>query len=148
MTRHDVESLVGRVLRTWQECRVAINPLDPRSVRRFQERFGVTLSADVAAFFCAHGGMPEGTSDRNLIRFWSLDEVVPVSTLMPERSGPDFEGYFLFADYSLWAHGYAVRISPSHGSDVVIVGGERPVVVASSLSEFLAKYLTDPRALF
>lgn len=66
---------------------------------------------------------------------------------MPELALEVSPKYLVFADYSIWAHGYAIHCD---GADpvVVIVGSPGPIRVASSFSDFLDKYLNRPSELF
>ncbi len=113
----------------------------------FERKHGLELPEDVADYFRTVDGMSEDESDQLGIRFWSLDELRPVVEELPSVDAGAFKDYFVFADYSMWAHGYAVRLGQP-GDDVIIVGGENPVAVAPSFREFLQLYLTQPERLF
>jgi hypothetical protein len=113
----------------------------------FQRKRGVELPEDVADFFRAVDGMNEGDCDQLGVRFWSLDELRPVVEELPATDGHTFKGYFVFGDYSMWAHGYAVRLDRI-ANDVIIVGGQNPIPIAPSFREFLQLYLAQPDRLF
>jgi hypothetical protein len=116
-------------------------------IHSFERKQGVKLPEDVADYFRAVDGMNEDESDELGIRFWSLDELRPVVEELPAADGDAFKDYFVFADYSMWAHGYAVRLDQI-ANDVIIVGGEKPIAVAPSFREFLQLYLTQRDRLF
>ena len=55
----------------------------------------------------------------------------------------DGDSYFVFADYSIAAHVFAIRLSKASvpTNDVVVVYDDRPLEVASSFSKFVEGYL-------
>lgn len=116
-------------------------------IEAFQRKYGVELPEDVADYFRAVDGMREDESDHLGIRFWALDELCPVVEALPTAKGSAFKEYFVFADYSMWAHGYAVRLGQLR-NDVIVVGGDDPVAVAPSFREFLQLYLSQPDGVF
>ena len=117
------------------------------AIEAFERKHKIELPEDVADYFRAVDGMSEDESDQLGIRFWPLDELRPVVEELPAAEADPFKDYFVFADYSMWAHGYAVRLGQPV-DDVIIVGGESPVAVAPSFREFLQLYLTQPDRLF
>jgi hypothetical protein len=83
-----------------------------------------------------------------VITFLGLDEVKPLS----EYWSPDVadaDSHFVFADYSISAHVYAIRLSSDreHGNPVVVVYDGKLVQVANSFSEFVAGYLKNDYAV-
>jgi hypothetical protein len=142
-----VSSWMPRVVKSWNESAAALRPgVTMRDIERFERSFGVRLSEDVADYFRWVDGINEGEWDEHLIRFWPLDEVRPVLQEVPDAS-KRFRGYFVFADYCLWAHGYAVRLG-SDEDDVVIAGAGRTNPGAPSFAGFLELYVTNPEGLF
>lgn len=86
---------------------------------------------------------------RSLLRFWPLAEVAAASTF--GFTGPEYGGYFVFADHSLWSHGYAILlpISDEQGhTPIALVSHLPPHIVATSFAEFLERYWRDPTQLF
>jgi len=143
-----VDAVIAEVLREWQDAGVSVRSAVSDGTSEFEQKHGVELPQELRAFFAAQGGMADGETDGNDIRFWPLDEVSPASNEVPDGEQNAYDGYFVFADYALWAHGYAVRLSPGQPNDVAIVGGARPIRVASSFKEFLEKYVRDVSQLF
>ena len=122
-------------------------------IQRFEKGKRVLLPADFRAFLSAIDGMEIDVMDpETQIRFWPLAEIQSVAEELGEPRGREthWAGLFIFADYSLWAHGYAIRLTEDpHGTNpVVIVGGDIPLQVATSFSHFLEKYVEDTRQLF
>jgi cell wall assembly regulator SMI1 len=119
-------------------------------IQRFERGKSVLLPADFRAFIRASDGMEIDVVDPDTqIRFWSLFEIRSVAEELGEPRGSEmpWAGFFVFADYSVWAHGYAIRLTDDpHGTNpVVIVGGDIPIHVATSFSHFLEKYVEDAR---
>lgn len=121
--------------------------VDISEVSTAESRCRVRFPEDFRRYFLTVDGMSEDAMDQHLIRFWPLAEVQPVSEAAPELSIATDYTYIVFADYSLWAHGYALRCDTTD-SIVVIVGGTKIVKVADSFSHFLLKYLEQPDELF
>lgn len=117
-------------------------------IRDFEERHGLFLPADLAEYFLAVDGMEQGCWDEHLIRFWPLQEVRPVLSELPEADPVAHDGFYVFADWSIWAHGYAIRLKGGSSNDVAIVGGEVARVVTTSFADFVEKYLRQPDALW
>jgi hypothetical protein len=143
-----IGALIGDVLCMWEKAGLTVGPGVADRITAFEDTYAVQLPEDVRAFFGAQGGMAEGEADSNAIRFWAIDEVRPAAIEVPDGDRAAYDGYFVFADYSLWAHGYALRLSRDQPTDVAIVGGDRPIRVALSFAEFLEKYVYDTSSLF
>jgi hypothetical protein len=86
--------------------------------------------------------------DDGMIRFWMLEEVAPLPDGAPQYSDGEYvknpETLFLFADYSIWAHAYAIRLGRTtlDSNEVVIIGYKSPKLISDSFSEFVETYLT------
>ena len=120
----------------------------------FERKFGVSLPPKLRDYFLSMNGMPEDVSDDEMIRFWTLDEVKPLPIGAPSFARSEYienpESLFLFADHSLWAHAYAIRLFPDAltRNDVFIIGGTNPILIFKSFGEFIESYLTDKDRLF
>jgi hypothetical protein len=120
----------------------------------FEYEFGVVLPADMREFFGTINGLPDGTTDEEMIRFWTLQEVKPLPIGAPAFATPNYidgpESLFLFADYSLWAHAYAIRLGASDlkKNEIFLVGGDYPVLLFHSFSELIESYLADKSLMF
>jgi len=136
--------------RHWASHRVDINAgATEAELNAFETRHGIVLPQDLRDYFLCVNGMPPDVVDDGMIRFWMLEEVRPLNQGAPEYSDPSYvkspESLFLFADYSIWAHAYAIRLGavPLQSNEVVIIGYKSPVVLSASFSEFVHRYLTD-----
>lgn len=113
----------------------------------------MALPMDLRDYFLCVNGMPSGVCDEVLIRFWMLEEVKPLSEGAPDFSSPRYinspESVFLLADYSIWAHAYAIRLSRNTElNEIFVVGGNSPILIFKSFSEFVDSYITDKYLLF
>ena len=135
----ELDALIDGVKRKW--AALGITPLagaTDSSIAAFEQRHGVRMPEDLRTWFRSFGGTELNEWDEELIRFWKLDEVQPAEV------APDF---FVFADYSISAHEYAVHISESDTRVVMLAApARRPV--APSFAAFLHVYLHDPERLF
>ena len=89
-----------------------------------------------------------------MIRFWPLEEVKNLPAAAPDYATADYiqspQSIFLFADYSLWAHAYGIRLSASEvgTNEIFIIGGDHPILLFQSFSQFVESYLADKRSMF
>ena len=142
MTR-TIEELLAEVRKRWTEQSIQTEPpATIANLRAFESAFNVRCPDDFASYLTTLGGMKDGMWDRHLIRFWPLPEIRPLEDM------PDYAGYFVFADYSISAHEYALQCGRSNRSDVVLVGAATLRTIAATFSEFVARYLDDIGALF
>jgi hypothetical protein len=143
-------SNVQRLKNHWLSHDVKFNAgVSEASLAAFEAEFNVLLPSDLRDYFLAMNGMPDEVTDDDLNRFWMLEELTTLPTGAPDYARENYidnpESLFLFADYSIWAHAYAIRLGSvslqSH--EVVIIGYKSPVTIAQSFSEFVDLYLTD-----
>ena len=143
----ETKEAVARLTQRWREAQLKIRPgVSAEQLARFEQKFKTRLGPDMHAYFEAVNGMGRDEMDSEChIRFWPLEEVKP---LHEEIDASWAEGYYLFADYLLWSHGYAIDLSPTGQGAIVVVGGESPRQVAPSFAEFVRLYLETPEQIF
>jgi cell wall assembly regulator SMI1 len=95
-------------------------------LRHFETRCGVAFPPDAAAYFRTMDGMPDDAMDNQLIRFWPLSEVKSADRELAPENAASIADYYLFADYSIWAHAYGLRLAGSSSRDVAIRGNPSP----------------------
>jgi cell wall assembly regulator SMI1 len=109
----------------------------------FEGRYNVRLPEDLRAYFAAVNGFDDSEhwmTDDEVITFLGLDEMKPLSEYWSPIVA-DSDCYFVFADYSLSAHVYAIRLDASGRQNEVVVVYDRLIKVAGSFSEFITSYL-------
>ena len=148
-------SKMQRLKNNWMSHGVEFNDgVSENALAAFEHKFGVALPLDMREFFLTANGLPEEVTDDEMIRFWMLEEVKPLPSGAPEFTTTDYidhpESVFLFADYSLWAHAYAIRLFSTevNRNEVFLIGGDYPILLFRSFSELLDSYLTDKSLLF
>ena len=140
---------VGESLkRHWSSHDVEINAgASEAKLSLFEGEYGVVLPEDFRDYFLCVNGMPREVVDDGMIRFWMLEEVKPLPEGSPDYSDSRYiknpESFFLFADYSIWAHAYAIRLGeiPLERNEVVIIGYKSPMRLTDSFSKFVDSYL-------
>ena len=139
----------SRLKNHWLSQSIEINRgVSTEELGAFESKYNVSLPADLRDYFLTVNGMAEGVSDNALFRFWSLNEVKPIPEEAPSYSNPsyieDAKSFFVFADFCIWSHAYAIRLSSDHGSNpIVVIGGETSTRIFDSFSELVNNYLTD-----
>lgn len=124
----------------WVSRQISCNEgLTEDSVTTFEGQWRVVLPEDMREFYLTLNGMPDYTTDDEVIRFWRLDEVKPFTAESPQMATPDYidnpESLFVFADYSIWAHAYAIRLAEHKldSNEIFIIGGYYPILLFSFL---------------
>lgn len=123
-------------------------PVFMDDIEAFERKYSVLLPEDVREYLLKINGMNCNCCDENLIRFWSLSEVTPLSELGDYRRHPESPYYFVFADWSLSAREYAIRLSSDPSAKNTVVVTDSPAVeVAKSFQEFIQHYLAGNAAV-
>lgn len=147
--RNDLATLLSELAIRWSGLNVARPGASRRDIEQVERRYGIRLPDELASLFLTADGMDEEETDDLMIRFWPVNELKPVGDEIPAEHHSAYEGFFLFADYSLWTHGYAIKINDStDAGTVAMVGGPRPTPVAPSFLKFVENYLRHPDRLF
>jgi SMI1 / KNR4 family (SUKH-1) len=115
----------------------------------FKAKYKIRLPQDLREYLATvdgFDGSEHWMTDNEVITFLGLDEMKPLCEYWSPTVA-DSHSYFVFADYSLAAHVYAIRLDASmRGNDVVVVY-DRTVAVARSFSEFIEGYLENSGAV-
>ena len=147
--------MIGTSLKNhWLSQGLELNPgVSRQELTAFESMYQVSLPSDLRDYFLNVNGMAEGVTDNALIRFWSLNEVKPIPEEAPDYADPsciqEAQSFFLFADYCIWSHAYAIRLSSNYeaSNPVIIIGIEPPIQMFHSFSELVSSYLSDPETL-
>jgi SMI1 / KNR4 family (SUKH-1) len=143
------EDLLVRFLASWfagsAEPRTGASEAD---VREFEGRHALRLPAEFEAYIRRANGMQSGEMDsERLIRFYGIDEMAPLAG--DEVGGDHYAGYFVFADFMIGSHEYAIALAGPHYGKVAIADDTGPPrIVAESFVDFMDKYLHAPAALW
>jgi hypothetical protein len=147
-------TLIDSLRQEWEAQGIA-NPQLPTSIdlAAFEARHGVHVPAVIAEYFLRVNGTKEGRlrmEDTDLISFWHLDQIETLATVSPGDPTPGAGNLFVFADWSIEAHTWAVRLSADVTDATLVVITYGPAQeVASSFEEFLEGYLRrQNRVLF
>jgi len=133
----------------WLSRGIKINPgVSKATLQLFESKYEVMLPDDLREYFLLVNGMDINMTDEDLIRFWPLEEVKPISEDASEYSDqaylPDPGSIFMFADYCIWSNTYAIRLSSGEKrNEVYIIGGRSPIFLAGSFTEFVTLYLAN-----
>src|ERR1700752_5151988 len=90
----------------------AFNPRPPLSASQiddWERSRRVVLPEDMLRFYVEMNGT-EPAGDQ--VAIWPLEKVERLASAAPEYADQD-DGLFVFADYLIWSHGYAVRLPAS-----------------------------------
>ena len=139
----------GETLRKyWLSHNLHLNPgVSLAIVREFESRFGVLMPSDLLSYFARVNGMPSNETDEDLVRFWPLEDVKTIAAGSPGYSNPAYlpgaKSFFLFADYFIWSHHYAIRLSAKTEEPnlVYIIGYDKPTLVGESFTQFVDSYI-------
>ena len=119
-------------------------------ISAFEAKHDVCLPEDMREFFAIVNGFDNRSGeevDNDMMTFFSLEEIKPLNASdwgVVSRA----ESYFVFADWSISAHVYAVRLlKDSAASGPVVVVYDALVKVADSFAEFMQAYLEDNKAV-
>jgi hypothetical protein len=111
-------------------------------IEAFERRHAVRLTAEARDFFSVMNGMLDDAMDPSTkLRLWRLEEVCSAV----DEFGDAYRGCYMFADYLLWSHAFAARLDAHEhaSSEIILVGGEEPVIVATSLTVFLSDVMRE-----
>jgi|SRR5689334_21046971 len=139
----------------WLSHDVKVNAgVSEASLAAFEDKFNVFLPSDLYDYFRTMNGMAQDVTDDDSIRFWMLEEITTLPTGASDYASRNYidnpESLFLFADYSLWAHAYAIRLFPHSRlrNDIFIVGGDYPILLFRSFGELIDSYLNNKQLMF
>jgi hypothetical protein len=150
-------TLAERLRDRWAAQKIPIrHGVGPAEIRAFEARAGVAMPPDLRDYFETVDGMERWSSDEEMLEFLHLGAVASVAEELVEFRGiPDYgdlatilespERYFVFADYMIRSHVYAIRLDPDAYRETPVVGLAGSLVwrAAGSFTEFAEKYLGE-----
>jgi len=155
----DVLEVLGNLIQHWRNQ--GLSPCSgyrQETIAQAQKRLGVMFPEQFYDYLLISGGFGcNGSVDQDAdgFRFWSLERLSTVdqeyaSKVPPEPPPRGGDRLLIFADYLDWSWAFAINTETS-GDDsgaVFAIGGDWPVKVASSLSEFWEIYVANSGRLF
>jgi hypothetical protein len=156
----DVMDKIGRRLKHyWDSLDLESAPgVSDHNLEAFECRYDVRLPGDLREYFSVVNGtghmcgepVKTGTGqlyDHEFFSFWPLELVRPLNQDFPEAGVAEHESFFLFADHSIWAPVFAIKLSRDRTVTNVVInlfqGGGIDREVSNSFSEFVEDYLRD-----
>jgi hypothetical protein len=119
-------------------------------ISAYEAKYDVCLPEDMREFFAVVNGFDNRNGeevDGDMITFFSLEEIKPLNA-SDWGLASHAESFFVFADWSISAHVYAVRLlKDCAASGPVVVVYDSLVKVADSFGEFMQAYREDNKAV-
>jgi SMI1/KNR4 family protein SUKH-1 len=148
-----MDTTLESVLKIWQRLGVQNSiTASEADIVSFEQKYNVTLAAIVRDYFTLLNGTTGGKlgmDDENLVGFWHIDQVRPLAEECPEYATGDEPNLFVFADYSIWAHAYAMRLTKGQDSatPVLLIGGNRALQIAPTFEDFFRRYVAHDESM-
>jgi len=151
-------SSVGERLKNyWISIGAKVRPGASHSaIQSFEGAHRVRLSRELCDYYQAVDGMEEGQTDNDMLEFLPLNSLKRVTEELIEFGGiPDYRGLrdsladpsrcFVFIDYMIRSHVYAVRLTQDAQAvtPVIWICGSQWEVIAPSFSDFGERYLLN-----
>lgn len=155
-------SLVEKVRRKWVSQGIPIKPAaSGAQIEEFERLHGVRFPDDLRHYFAQLYGMDDLEMDEDNFSFIPLHEVKPIPAELALYGGmPDYreivntledpQDWFVIINFLITSAVYAILLRQRADENPVIriYDGTSVDVVASSFSDFLAVYLSDPSRLW
>ncbi|MGI8467519.1 MAG: SMI1/KNR4 family protein [Pyrinomonadaceae bacterium] len=127
----------------WLRCKIELRcGASDSDLRDFENKYNIHLPDDLKDYFSTADGFYNSDVDGNFITFLPLAEVVPLNEQWSRK--PEAKSYFIFADYSISAHVYAIYLTDDASSNPIVIAYDNdPKQIASSFSEFVQGYIED-----
>ena len=125
----------------------------------FETNYELALPDDLANYFLFLNGT-DGSYDKNLFRFYSFKEFLPIKNGLANWQGtpnyknivkslPDHEKYFVFSDYSFHFSAFAIKLNKEIAdNNVYIIHGSYYEKIANTFGEFMELYLKDSPSIY
>ena len=147
-----MSSPIDQLVAWWRTNSEGLNPgATVADLDRFEEEYGICLTAGFRQLYQLCDGMPDFATDDNMLSLWSLQRIRNEGGA---RWRADFEGFYIsFADAMISAPQFALRIPRAGGESIVATWDfelSSHELVAHSMDEFAAKHMAGklPGALY
>ena len=116
----------------------------------FESKYNVYLPKDFKNYLSTVNGFVDSSMDEELFTFLPLNEIEPLSISWSQS--PEAKSYFIFADFLISSHVYAIKLTKDSKFDnpiFVDFNDNHPTQIAHSFTEFIQSYLeNDYKLLF
>ncbi len=154
-----LDEVIEATLQKWRSQGVHFRPgASAESIQLFERTYGVVMPTDLRTYFLAADGMG-GTEmweeDSDMLAFWplptpndfaspdaSITHVAPLPIVW--SSAPEtLHHLFVIGDWSIMCFAFCACISatPTDATEIYFYDGDPPRRLASSLQEFLQRYV-------
>jgi hypothetical protein len=123
-----------------------------QQIVELEKNYRVALPEDFREFLRLSSPVGEGM-DTEMVTWWSFGRVKNIPDEYPHALAPiisdEGKKYLFFADYCIWCWAWAISCADdgSRGKVALIAGHTHDRFVANSFSDFVQKYLSDPRSV-
>lgn len=142
-------------LQSWwarTEAGISTEAIPNERIAELESNYGISLPDDFREFLSQSSPVSEAM-DNKLVTWWSFGQIKNIPDEFSHALCPvisdDGRKYLIFADYCLWCCAWAISCADdgSRGQVAIIAGNPHDRIVANSFSDFVQKYLSDPRAV-
>ena len=142
-----------RLQRHWCDtgARIITTEQSEEIVRNLEQKYSITLPDDFREYLGLCCPKDDHCYDEE-ISWWPMDRIKNIveeyKHEVTERTiAQHAEKYIFFADYAIWCWAWAIACGKDENWGRVVVISGRDRFVADSFSEFVDRYIDDPRQL-
>jgi hypothetical protein len=153
-----MSKLIERLRQHWLNQGIALgNGASETQVEELESKYHIVLPDDFKEYLLSISWPvfeERWEIDDYLISFWEINRIKNLKEKYPHFKNSEVESYFIFADYSLSCHTYAIKLQQKVAITPIFftcyIAPDYPIIqIASSFTEFLERYIAnDERMLF
>jgi len=151
-----MSELIERLRQHWLDQGITLgNGASEFEVGRFESKYNIALPDDFREYLLSISWPvfeERWEIDDYLISFWSIDRIKNLKEKYPHFKNSEAESYFIFADYSLSCHTYAIRLQQKEAITPIFftcyIAPDYPIIqIAFSFTEFLERYIANDECM-
>jgi hypothetical protein len=125
--------------------------ISKEEIYKFENKYNISIPKDFKYYLTYINGMDCSESwetDRDLITFWPINKIKPLSEEAPECAISNRRLYYVFADYSINAMLYLIQLSrePEVPTPIFVLGNNL-IKVADNFHEFIVRYIKNDQII-